>query len=87
MKITVFSVLGLDCPAEEKLIRNKFKNISGITNLEFNFIRQELMITHDLSDVQIILSAIKDIGMEASVKNSGASKQIKKKPTFTRCWL
>ena len=82
MKITVFSVLGLDCPAEEKLIRNKFKNISGITNLEFNFIRQELMITHDLSDVQIILSAIKDIGMEASVKNSGASKQIKKKPTF-----
>ncbi|MBX9865684.1 MAG: heavy metal translocating P-type ATPase [Burkholderiales bacterium] len=82
MKITVFSVLGLDCPAEEKLIRNKFKNISGITNLEFNFIRQELMVTHDLSDVQIILSAIKDIGMEASVKNSGASKQIKKKPTF-----
>lgn len=81
MKITVFSVLGLDCPAEEKLIRNKFKNISGITNLEFNFIRQELMVTHDLSDVQIILSAIKDIGMEASVKNSGASKQIKKKPT------
>ncbi|MBX9867588.1 MAG: heavy metal translocating P-type ATPase, partial [Burkholderiales bacterium] len=82
MKITVFSVLGLDCPAEEKLIRNKFKNISGITNLEFNFIRQELMVTHDLSDVQIILSAIKDIGMEASVKNSGASKQIKKKATF-----
>lgn len=88
MKTDVLSVLGLCCPAEEKLIRNKLKNISEITNLEFNFIRQELKVTHDLNDIQIILSAIKDIGMEASVQESESSKQAQIKSTAAyKSWV
>lgn len=88
MKVTAFNVIGLDCPSEEKLIRNKLKNISEITNLEFNFIRQELKVTHDLADIQTILSAIKDIGMEASVNADFSRSNTLEKPKIAyKNWL
>lgn len=69
MKSTILNIPGLCCSSEEKLIKNKLKNIEGIDKLEFNFINQELTITHGLIDVDLIIAAIKACGMQANVRN------------------
>ncbi|RTL01504.1 MAG: heavy metal translocating P-type ATPase [Proteobacteria bacterium] len=68
MTVTIFQVAGLCCPAEEKLIRNGLKSIVEIESLEFNFINQEVTITHTLSDTNMIINAISKIGMVAVLK-------------------
>lgn len=80
MKTTIFNIPGLCCPAEEKLIRNKLKHIDGIDKLEFNFISQELTLTHNSIDSNIIINAIKDGGMQAKVKNKGDVKRKIRQP-------
>ena len=80
MKSTIFNIPGLCCPAEEKLIRNKLKHIDGIDKLEFNFISQELTLTHNSIDSNIIINAIKDGGMQAKVKNKGDVKIKARQP-------
>ena len=77
---TVFSIPGLCCPAEEKLIQNKLKNITAINKLEFNFISQELTVTHDLVDNNIIIVAVKEVGMLAKIKNKFEDKVKPKEP-------
>ena len=69
MATTIFTVTGLCCPAEEKLIRNKLKSISGIEQLDFNLIIQELKVTHNIADVSAITEAINELGMQTKLKN------------------
>lgn len=80
MKSTIFNIPGLCCPAEEKLIRNKLKHIEGIDKLEFNFISQELTLTHNLIDINIVIDAIKDGGMQAKVRNKDYVKAKTRQP-------
>ncbi|MCC2645174.1 MAG: heavy metal translocating P-type ATPase, partial [Burkholderiales bacterium] len=89
MNTTIFKVPGLDCPAEEALIRNKLKNINEIKDLQFNFINQELKITHNLSTVKTIQTAIAEIGMQANLKDTATSAKplnASKKANFKK-WL
>jgi Zn2+/Cd2+-exporting ATPase len=74
--ITTLSVPGLDCPAEEELIRNKFKNQSKIIQLDFNFIAQEVTIRHQLTEVQILIETLRSLGMRATIKTTQQSMQI-----------
>ena len=58
---SVFNVAGMDCPEEERLIRAKLANISGITNLEFNLMTRMLTVTHRpglLPDISKILASL-----------------------------
>lgn len=82
MTKTILSIPGLDCPAEEQLIRNVLKNFSEISKLEFNFIRQELIVTHDFSNLDTIKSAISSIGMEAFERQKDLSESAKVKLPF-----
>lgn len=66
-KKLVFKVVGMDCPSEEKVLRNALKNISGINNIHCNFVTQELTIDHDLQDISIIEKAILKTGLKIIV--------------------
>ncbi len=87
MTITTFTVAGLCCPAEERLIRNKLKSVPDIELLEFNFIHQELKVTHNISDISIISKAINEVGMQAKPKNEFGSKKTHTPLTNIKQWV
>lgn len=79
MTTTILSIPGLDCPAEEQLIRNVFNKYTEISKLEFNFIRQELSVTHSFSNLDTIKNAIISIGMQAFERQKDLSESAKVK--------
>lgn len=87
MTITIFTVVGLCCPAEEKLIRNKLKSISGIERLDFNLINQEVKVTHNIGDISVISKAISEIGMQADIKKENEPKKSVTKLTDKKQWM
>jgi Cd2+/Zn2+-exporting ATPase len=81
------SIPGLDCPAEEQLIRNVFNKYTEISKLEFNFIRQELSVTHSFSNLDTIKNAIISIGMQAFERQKDLSESAKVKLPFKQISL
>lgn len=53
----------MDCPTEERLIRNRLEPISGIDRLEFNLLERELSVYHRLEDAQAITAALEGLDM------------------------
>ena len=86
MPMTTFSVPGLDCPVEEKLIRNRLGSVAGIEKIKVNFIRQELIVVHSFEDIGLIERAITEIGMKAEVKKEGNSAEKTIKISY-KSWL
>ncbi|MDO5538366.1 MAG: heavy metal translocating P-type ATPase, partial [Desulfovibrionaceae bacterium] len=73
---TVFSVAGMCYPEEEKLIRAKLKDVRGIAGLEFNLLQRTLTVTHDLSILPAISSALASLNMGARLladKSAGSA--------------
>ncbi|MBP6951541.1 MAG: cadmium-translocating P-type ATPase [Alphaproteobacteria bacterium] len=66
---TTFYIPSMDCPAEEKLIRQKLRSIPLVKHLEVNLIQQELIVTHDGPDVSNIQKALNSLGIKAQIKN------------------
>ncbi len=87
MTTTILSIPGLDCPAEEQLIRNMFNKYTEISKLEFNFIRQELSVTHSFSNLDTIKAAISSIGMQAFERQKDLSESAKVKLPFKQISL
>ncbi|HHF0526329.1 TPA: cation transporter, partial [Legionella anisa] len=67
---TTFFVAGLDCPAEEQLIRKQLKDMPEIEHLEFNFIAEEVTIHHRLSAIDSLQQHIESLGMSVRIKGS-----------------
>lgn len=77
MNKTTFYIPKMDCPAEEKLIREKLRSMASVKQLEFNLIQQELIVTHQTSDVSDIQQALTSLGLNVQIKNgSYTSKQL-----------
>ena len=70
---TIFSIPELDCPSEEKLIRKQLQAMPEISGIDFNFMAQEVTVTHTFDDPQPLLKAIQSIGMQVSVKTADPS--------------
>lgn len=87
MTTTILSIPGLDCPAEEQLIRNVLKSLTEISKLEFNFIRQELSITHSFANLDTIKDTISSIGMEAFERQKDLNESAKVKLPFKQILL
>lgn len=66
---TTFFVAGLDCPAEEQLIRKQLKDVPEIEHMEFNFIAEEVTIHHRLPVINALQQRIESLGM--SVRTQG----------------
>lgn len=70
---TVFIIQKMDCPTEEKLIRNKLESIEGIEELRFNLMQRELTVFHRLEDVQPLEAALNALDMEPKRKGEDCS--------------
>lgn len=72
--ITTLSVAGLDCPAEEKLIRQTLQSIPEIETMDFNFLTQEVTIYHRLPQSDILQEKIKSLGMCVTTKENAPKR-------------
>ena len=66
-QISVFKVSGMDCAAEEKIIRNSLGREKGIHNLGFDLIGERLTVEHSLSSHAIIQN-ISAAGLRAEIE-------------------
>ncbi|AIY42838.1 Lead, cadmium, zinc and mercury transporting ATPase [Collimonas arenae] len=65
----VFLIQKMDCPTEEKLIRDRFKSMAGIEAMQFNLIQRELTVQHRLPSVDSIVATLKALDMEPALKS------------------
>ncbi len=65
----VFLIQKMDCPTEEKLIRDRLEGMPGIDALQFNLIQRELTVQHRLPSIDAIMATLKALDMEPAVKS------------------
>ncbi|MGS0740658.1 heavy metal translocating P-type ATPase [Glaciimonas sp. GG7] len=65
----VFLIQKMDCPTEEKLIRDRFKNMPGIVGMQFNLIQRELTVQHRLDSVATMLASLKALDLDPALKS------------------
>lgn len=68
LKRSSFVVTNMDCPAEERLIRNRLEPMPNVDALEFDLVRRELIVSHRLDDEGVLLRELGAIGMDAAIK-------------------
>ena len=89
MRESVFLVTKIDCPTEERLIRNRLQPIKGIDNLKFNLMGRELTVIHTLDDDREILTALESLSLGATRKSADSTNlehETEDKPSATK-WL
>jgi Cd2+/Zn2+-exporting ATPase len=62
----------MDCPTEERLIRNRLEGMDGVVRLDFNLINRELTVYHRLPDTQAVIAALSALDMAPTVLEAGA---------------
>src|SRR5450830_428661 len=65
----VFFIQKMDCPTEEKLIRERLSNMDGIAAMQFNLIQRELTVQHRLPSVEPIVTTLAALDMLPKVKS------------------
>ncbi|WP_211470203.1 heavy metal translocating P-type ATPase [Collimonas humicola] len=65
----VFLIQKMDCPTEEKLIRDRFRQMAGIEAMQFNLIQRELTVQHRLPSLDSIVATLKALDMEPALKS------------------
>ncbi|BAU76258.1 heavy metal translocating P-type ATPase [Metapseudomonas furukawaii] len=63
----------MDCPTEERLIRNALGKVPAIEALEFNLMQRLLRVRHRFEDVEPLQRLIEGLGMQAIPLAEGAS--------------
>jgi Cd2+/Zn2+-exporting ATPase len=68
-----FAIANMDCPNEERLIRNKLDGMPGIVRLDFNLLQRLLTVHHRETDLAALLQALTAIGMQAQALEGKAA--------------
>ena len=58
-----YRIDNMDCPTEERLIRNRLESMQGIVRLDFNLLDRELTVFHRLNDAHPIARALQSLNM------------------------
>ena len=72
----------MDCPTEERLIRNKLEPIDGVVRLDFNLLDRELTVHHRMSNAGLIDDALNALDMAPQRLDSIEPTEVKI-PTLT----
>ncbi|WP_411190809.1 heavy metal translocating P-type ATPase [Paraburkholderia sp. B3] len=62
----------MDCPTEERLIRNRLEPMPGVVRLDFNLLARELTVHHRLDDAQPLIKALRALDMAPRVLDEAA---------------
>jgi len=72
---SVLRIAKMDCPTEERLIRDKLAGVPGIEAMEFNLVQRTLTLSHAPEALAPALDAIRSVGMEAVVQPGSAAPE------------
>lgn len=73
----------MDCPTEERLIRNKLEPIHGVIRLDFNLMDRELTVYHALDNPSAFFEALSSLDMAPVALENGAVSTAPT-PTLTK---
>ncbi|WP_317203190.1 heavy metal translocating P-type ATPase [Janthinobacterium sp.] len=68
-----YRIQNMDCPTEERLIRNKLEGMRGIVRLDFNLMSRVLDVHHQLDSQESVTKALAAIGMHALAVEADAA--------------
>lgn len=69
-----YRIENMDCPTEERLIRNKLSGMPGVVGLDFNLMNRVLDVHHTLPALNTVESALHSIGMQAVPMQEGETR-------------
>jgi Cd2+/Zn2+-exporting ATPase len=73
----------MDCPTEEKLIRDRLAAMPGVMGLEFNLLQRLLTVQHVPGALPEVLAAIGELGMSPQIEgNATDAKPAAGKPVW-----
>jgi Cd2+/Zn2+-exporting ATPase len=61
----------MDCPTEERLIRDKLSGMPGIGAIEFNLLQRVLTLSHEPQALAPALAAIRELGFSPVTEDAG----------------
>lgn len=71
----VFLIQNMDCPTEEKLIRDRLQAMAGVEALRFDLMRRELTVGHRLPSIAPLVAALTALDMAPAVVSSSLQAQ------------
>jgi Cd2+/Zn2+-exporting ATPase len=66
----------MDCPTEERLIRNKVEGMPGVVQLDFNLLNRELTVYHRLDQPREIAAALERLDMAPKLLEANAPVSV-----------
>ncbi len=66
----------MDCPTEERLIRNKLEAMPGVVRLDFNLLQRELTVYHRLERPQEIAAALGELDMAPNLLDANTPASV-----------
>jgi Cd2+/Zn2+-exporting ATPase len=81
----VFLIQKMDCPTEERLIRDRLQRMAGVEALSFNLMQRELTVAHRLASIAPLVSVLRTLDMEPAVRydSLGSAPPGKDEPSRT----
>ncbi|MDR8015036.1 heavy metal translocating P-type ATPase [Ectopseudomonas guguanensis] len=76
----------MDCPTEERLIRDALGRLPGVAGLQFNLLQRMLTVSHDEGALAQVVPAIRALGFTPRVEDEGAARQTVAAPAKKPWW-
>jgi hypothetical protein len=70
---TRYRIINMDCPVEERLIRNRVGPMAGIARLDFDLMSRVLTVHRNVPETSDIAAALTSIGMQGELLADDAS--------------
>ncbi|HEY1028850.1 MAG TPA: heavy metal translocating P-type ATPase [Pseudomonas sp.] len=76
----------MDCPTEERLIRDALGRLPGVAGLHFNLLQRVLTVSHDEGALAQVVPAIRALGFTPQVEDGSAAQQPAAAPAKKPWW-
>ena len=76
----------MDCPTEERLIRDALGRLPGVAGLQFNLLQRVLTVSHDEGALAQVVPAIQALGFTPQVEDEGTTQQSIGAPATKPWW-
>jgi Cd2+/Zn2+-exporting ATPase len=77
MQTSEYTILQMDCPTEEQIIRNRLARVQGVRGLAFDLVERRLKVEHELDSDRPIRDALRSVGMDPSEKEEDVHKRTR----------
>ena len=69
-KTAVYRIANMDCPVEERLVRDKLSGVDGVFGLDFNLMQRRLVVQHEAAALPAISRALDSLDMGAQLQDT-----------------